>query len=1300
MQPPSIASINTIPEERVQVDCGPEQHEYDSQEHNLPQQENHLHLLQLQLQHHIIHLDTPSEPPLPSPLNQRGGPLGQLHSPFMSKSSNSHQNSSDFSDHDDHSDLGGPSKHKHSKHKGQHQDRISTTINHFSSSDQHHHDFKQHHSIQPETVERTRHSNGYSHATAQAEHRKSTRRLSSSIHSNANTNGSLASSSSTSASIPSSPSQYSLPFNHNSSGHGHRADKESQQQATSSSTHTSGNGNGNMTPAGGAFLAAPARSRTRSKSHPDLPNIPLRSACRSSSFGCSFSMFAVFIISFTVLGCVFHSNFYHQVDTDSCDPIYMQPKYFKLLGFDRERTAFAGKYGLFLYRDQYDYRLPIDPSLLMDRGNYVWTVDKAAKIEPLGVPALFIPGNAGSAKQVRAFAKSASKYYYETLPDDQRNGKPLSRPIDFFTVDFNEEFSALHGHSLLEQAQFLNDAIAYILSLYRDGRRSDPELPLPTSVMIIGHSMGGIVARALFTMDNFKPGSVNTILTAATPHMVPPVTLDFEISNIYDKIEEFWTKGFYGPEAPLQNVSLISVAGGNRDIIVNGDSGNIHNFVPQSHGFTVFTATIPHAWVGSDHLSILWCNQIAMVVGKALLDVVDATIPEQVKPLEERMKEEIYVLSTIGHTFVEKGGRVALPTKNNGGARRDADAPHLYIMELPWESRRDTFTLLTDHILGSENRIDLMLCNDMSTAERAVSSTPSRLACQYDTLSAVPIPASVPRATVPIRFGEHTPVKEFQFISRSVRDLSTAQFIVVLDRGQKMGNLGFVVAEFASKAYSTVTAETTSLGLLNDGYRVHAFPERPSLVSTLRLPNVDNSLLTYKLVVDRQGCEGSLAPQRFSPMLRQSSWNMYEDKYATNIVSQEFGVNINFHGDVPYYDRVQLPGKKGIELTFWMDPTCPVPLTVNLQVDRYGSLGKVVIRYRMVLLVFPFLVVVLTLRAQFEAWNEGEPFKPFGLMLTELIGSTFWKFSLLLGAIAFIQSLQTRTVYSFMDTAMLAQVARSQSTYSSSGSNAEEQILRGPGGVRELSVDPYQTMIQTRIAHSESWVGSLRLENVLLGANDTFFWFLAPIFFQLSIGIVILIWILLNGLVRVVAGLLTFVSKKGGRFMIGKAIGNMLSKRSRGVRRRIITTIVLFIMVATFVPYQFAFVVAVLVHIVSCVRSLLVAQATWYEPFSSDHRLDYIAPFIFFVEAITDGAMVPRTPEKGYAAVTAGLLNFIIVFLILFGVRYSWQVFFMSRIWIMWLLVLQLKDTDLVQRLIKSIENCSRRYFRPSKKRK
>lgn len=190
----------------------------------------------------------------------------------------------------------------------------------------------------------------------------------------------------------------------------------------------------------------------------------------------------------------------------------------------------------------------------------------------------------------------------------------------------------------MEQAQFLNDAIAYILSLYEDNRSLDPSLPRPTSVLILGHSMGGVVARSLFTMKNYKPGSVNTIVTAATPHMVPPVTLDFEISNIYNTIENYWIRGFLGPDAPLRNVSLVSIAGGNLDIVVNGDSGNIHNLVPQSNGFSVFTSSFPHAWVGADHVAILWCNQIATVIGKTLIDIVDASYSEQVKPLQERMK--------------------------------------------------------------------------------------------------------------------------------------------------------------------------------------------------------------------------------------------------------------------------------------------------------------------------------------------------------------------------------------------------------------------------------------------------------------------------------------------------------------------------------------------------------------------------------------------------------------------------------------------------------------------------------------
>lgn len=234
-------------------------------------------------------------------------------------------------------------------------------------------------------------------------------------------------------------------------------------------------------------------------------------------------------------------------------------------------------------------------------------------------------------------AKEAARYYYETLPREQGGRSAGSKPIDFFTVDLNEEFSAFHGQLLQDQAHYVNEVIAYILSLYADNN-NDPTLPRPTSVLIIGHSMGGIVARSIFTMDNYIQGSVHSILTLATPHMLPPIALDDKISAAYDKIEYFWTHGFHTPHSPLANVSLVSIMGGNLDITVNSDSGNIHHLVPQSHGFSVFTSSIPHAWVGTDHLSILWCNQIAMAIGKALVDLVDSRRPDQVKPLGERMK--------------------------------------------------------------------------------------------------------------------------------------------------------------------------------------------------------------------------------------------------------------------------------------------------------------------------------------------------------------------------------------------------------------------------------------------------------------------------------------------------------------------------------------------------------------------------------------------------------------------------------------------------------------------------------------
>lgn len=48
----------------------------------------------------------------------------------------------------------------------------------------------------------------------------------------------------------------------------------------------------------------------------------------------------------------------------------------------------------------------------------------------------------------------------------------------------------------------------------------------PRSVVLVGHSMGGVVARALYTLPRFNPNLVDLIITQASPHLAPVLALD------------------------------------------------------------------------------------------------------------------------------------------------------------------------------------------------------------------------------------------------------------------------------------------------------------------------------------------------------------------------------------------------------------------------------------------------------------------------------------------------------------------------------------------------------------------------------------------------------------------------------------------------------------------------------------------------------------------------------------------------------------------------------------------------------
>jgi pimeloyl-ACP methyl ester carboxylesterase len=91
--------------------------------------------------------------------------------------------------------------------------------------------------------------------------------------------------------------------------------------------------------------------------------------------------------------------------------------------------------------------------------------------------------------------------------------------FDFFVVHFNETLSAFSGDLLWDQTEFVNDCIKFILSIYDKNLQSSPNAVKPSSVILIGHSMGGIIARAVFIKPNYTPKSVKNIISLNSPQL-------------------------------------------------------------------------------------------------------------------------------------------------------------------------------------------------------------------------------------------------------------------------------------------------------------------------------------------------------------------------------------------------------------------------------------------------------------------------------------------------------------------------------------------------------------------------------------------------------------------------------------------------------------------------------------------------------------------------------------------------------------------------------------------------------------
>lgn len=141
-------------------------------------------------------------------------------------------------------------------------------------------------------------------------------------------------------------------------------------------------------------------------------------------------------------------------------------------------------------------------------------------------PVLFIPGSFGAYDQVRSLASTLS-----------HNKKQI---FQYFTVDFNQTMSGLHASIILSQAAFVNEGIHAIFKLYAEAEG----VAMPKKIILIGHSIGGVVARTALMMSNHPRCVVSTLVLLSAPTLAPPFPLDASLTALYTKINQAWMQAY------------------------------------------------------------------------------------------------------------------------------------------------------------------------------------------------------------------------------------------------------------------------------------------------------------------------------------------------------------------------------------------------------------------------------------------------------------------------------------------------------------------------------------------------------------------------------------------------------------------------------------------------------------------------------------------------------------------------------------------------------------------------------------
>lgn len=621
----------------------------------------------------------------------------------------------------------------------------------------------------------------------------------------------------------------------------------------------------------------------------------------------------IWLAVFAAFALIGFRDFLTNLEENRCDMTWMYewPQYIKVPLWKRTAKRFP-RYALYLYGE----------------GEYAV---RSKSLHLSGIPVLFIPGNAGSYKQVRSLASVAL-----------RKAESLRSKVHFnyFTADLDESLSGLYGGVLNEQTEFIRLCVTRILSLYE--KFENP----PMSVILVGHSMGGLIARGLFTLPKFDPSFVHTIITFGTPHRHPILSLDPQLTDYYENVNGFWSSQVFGngTESRLNNVTLLSVSGGLRDVLVRSSPSSMTQLIAQSQAISVVTTFVPRAWVSVDHLCLCWCRQLVLITNRALFDMIDPRKRQIIDNKQHRMK-------IFEYHFVKNPGQSTATFNNTGnvlvkeidkdfnpvvlhkrlwrfkGSGRTVSEQKLFVFSKEkWSATHDSLMILTtidsDQWLYGCQETSGQACSNMSGLSHLAELLPwTGSAMKYAKLDL-----------------NHFP--------------GIAYFAVSVPQSRKSTNI-IVWSEYQSSR--SIMYEVELPGVLSKRSRVLDIAS-DSLFANITLKSVAKSWKVYIFDIKAIDCD-----IRKSVLIARIHVPWFsEDVY-----------NFSRNGSTKLLLKLHHPKPKGnkqhVQMHLWLDPKCSH--RVSVQYDFFQTLGQIYRFYAVQLLCWTFTVVMLVFAWQLSSFT-------------------------------------------------------------------------------------------------------------------------------------------------------------------------------------------------------------------------------------------------------------------------------------------------------------------------------------------